>query len=210
MVSKNSIMKNTFSGILLIAAIPFIGAACSSQAHLKVEKQITGGELLFKNVNTSLSNQQKDSIFNSLGFIMVKDDSAIAMKNYFALDTFSLDFPFSTEVYPIDLNKDGKEEIIIFYGNTATSGMTGSSSVLFLPSSDGYYKKYWDFPCYDVDILNDKKTDNYPDLVIGGRGFSYPVWKWTGKEYDVKGKISDTKLKSENKTSLRGFEDQSN
>lgn len=102
---------------------------------------------------------------------------------------------FSAIVLPTDMNKDGIEEIFIAYGNTYTSGMTGSDIVLFIKEWKGSYKKGLGFPGMIPDALS---TSNkaYPDLLIGGPGFEFPVWRWNGKEYDFYKKIKEKDMKT--------------
>jgi len=34
----------------------------------------------------------------------------------------------------------------------------------------------------------------YPDLIIGGPGFEFPIWRWNGKEYAYINKVKDQDL----------------
>lgn len=49
-------------------------------------------------------------------------------------------------VMPTDLNKDGKEDIFINFGNSFTFGNTGSSISLFIPNGGGMYTEQMGFP----------------------------------------------------------------
>ena len=78
--------------------------------------------------------------------------------------------------------------------------MTGSSIVLFILDKNGVYKKNLNFPGMLPDAL---ATSNlgYADLLIGGPGMEFPVWRWNGKDYDYYKEIKDadyTKLKTTN------------
>ena len=153
-----------------------------------------GAALLFKNIKTKLTASQKNKIFDSLGLHISKDSKQ------FILDDESADYPFDALVYPTDLNKDGMEEIFIVFGNSYTSGMTGSSIVLFIADKNGSYKKNLNFPGLLPDALATTNLD-YPDLLIGGPGMQFPVWKWNGKVYDYFREVKDadyTKLKTTN------------
>ncbi|HYJ63438.1 MAG TPA: hypothetical protein VEV62_06825, partial [Parafilimonas sp.] len=140
--------------------------------------------LLFKNTKTKLTALQKNKIADSLGFKMSKDEKQ------FIADDEAADYPFDAIVYPTDLNKDEKEEIFILFGNSYISGMAGSSIVLFIADKNGSYKKNLNFPGMLPDAL---ATINlgYPDLLIGGPGMEFPVWRWNGKAYDYYKEVKD-------------------
>jgi hypothetical protein len=82
----------------------------------------------------------------------------------------------------LDLDEDGTEEVIVDSGNTCVSGMTGTSVWLFVKDATGRYRSNLGFPGM-IDFL---PTSNlgFPDLLIGGPGFCFPVWRWNGQEYD--------------------------
>lgn len=155
--------------------------------------------LLFKNIKTNLTVAEKNQIATKLGFVYSgnKDQP-------FALDKDSKDYPFGVTVYPTDLNKDGKEEIFVLFGNSFTSGATGSSIVLFIKNPAGGYSENLGFPGTAPDVLA-TTSKGYPDLLIGGPGFEFPVWRWNGKTYShfrtVKDKDYD-KLKKANLETL--------
>lgn len=135
-----------------------------------------GAALLFKNTKTKLTNAQKNIIFDSLKFTLSKDEKQ------FILNNESADYPFDAFAYPTDLNKDGKEEIFISFGNSFTSGMAGSSILVFIADKSGTYKMNLGFPGLLPDALTTINA-GYPDLLIGGPGMEFPVWRWNGKEY---------------------------
>ncbi|HEY0580304.1 MAG TPA: hypothetical protein VGC75_06325 [Candidatus Nitrosocosmicus sp.] len=153
-----------------------------------------GAALLFKNIKTKLTALQKNKIADSLEFKLSKDEKQ------FIADDEAADYPFDAIIYPTDLNKDGREEIFIVFGNSYTSGMTGSSIVLFIADKNGSYKKNLNFPGLLPDALATNNS-GYPDLLIGGLGMEFPVWRWNGKEYDYFREVKDadyTKLKTTN------------
>jgi hypothetical protein len=122
-------------------------------------------------------------------------------KKQFILDKGSADYPFDVLVYPTDLNKDGSEEIFMTYGNTYTSGLTGSNVQLFIRDAYGDWHANLGFPGVTPDAL---ATGNagYPDLLIGGPGNMFPVWRWNGKAYDLNRKVSDAQLKNLKSSSI--------
>jgi hypothetical protein len=119
----------------------------------------------------------------------------------FASDKDSKDFPFGAMVYPTDMNKDNKEEVFISFGNTYTSGNTGSSIVLFIKDVKGTYITQLGFPGTVPDVLT-TTNQGYPDLLIGGPGFEYPVWKWNGKAYVFGRNVKDADYEKLKKQSL--------
>ena len=117
------------------------------------------------------------------------------------MDAESADYPFDAFVYPTDLNKDGIEEIFIAFGNTYTSGNTGSSIVVFIADKKAVYRMNLGFPGTLPDAL---ATSNlgYPDLLIGGPGMEFPVWRWNGKAYDYFKSVKDSDYDKLKKTSV--------
>jgi hypothetical protein len=149
---------------------------------------------LFRNVKTTLSPAEKNQVASELGFILSGN-----REEPFAQDKDSKEYPFTVFIYPVDLNKDGKEEVFVSFGNTYTSGMAGSSISLFIKSASGTYVSNLGFPGTIPDVLSTANM-GYPDLLVGGPGFEFPVWRWNGKEYafskKVKNEVYD-KLKKE-------------
>ncbi len=133
--------------------------------------------LLFKDVKCKLPDFEKNQIADSTGFVLSGNK-----EEPFAMDKESLDYPYNAQVTITDMNKDGIEEVFIQFGNSYTSGMTGSSIVLFIKSKQGVYRTNLGFPGVEPEQL---KTGygGYPDLLIGGPGFEFPIWRWNGKEY---------------------------
>jgi hypothetical protein len=144
--------------------------------------------LLFKNVKCKLTTAEKNNIVKQLGFGISKDKKQFTI----AYDEGG-EYPFDAIVYPTDMNKDSKEEIFVSFGNTYTSGMTGQSIVLFIKDATGKYVSQLGFPGTVPDALP-ATANKYPDLVIGGPGFEFPVWRWNGKAYALHRKIKEQDL----------------
>lgn len=159
--------RNVFF-LLVLFIIPVAGF---SQTLNKV------ADLLFKNVKTKLTVAEKNQLATALGFVLSKDK-----EQPFALDADSKEYPFNATVFPVDMNKDGKEEIFVHFGNSYTSGNTGTSIALFIKNSSGVYQNHLGFPGMLPDVLG-TVNQGYPDLLIGGPGFEYPVLRWNGKTY---------------------------
>lgn len=146
-----------------------------------------GAQMLFKSTESKLNNAERNLIFKRLGFVLTGQ-----LDLPFALDKESLDYAFTAGAFVTDMNLDGKEEIFVLYGNSYTSGMTGMSAVLFIKDGMGNYNANLGFQAM-VSIL---PTTNlgYPDLLIGGPGFEFPVWRWNGKQYDLYKKMKSEVL----------------
>jgi hypothetical protein len=134
-------------------------------------------DLLFKNVKTKLTVAEKNQVATALGFVLSNDKV-----QPFAQDADSKDYPFTAIVFPTDMNKDGKEEIFVQFGNSYTSGNTETSISLFIKNTSGVYKNHLGFPGMLPDALS-TVSQGYPDLLIGGPGFEFPVLRWNGKTY---------------------------
>ena len=150
---------------------------------------------LFQNVKSKLNIEEKNFIAKNLGFILSGKKELP-----FALDKDSKDYPFGATVMPTDMNKDGKEEIFITYGNSYTSGNAGSSVVLFIKNSSAVYEMNLGFPGMTPDVLT-TVSKGYPDILVGGPGFEYPVLRWNGKGYDNYKSIKDSEYEKLKKTS---------
>jgi hypothetical protein len=171
---------------------------CCLNAQSQENNLSAGATLLFQNTKTRLTNTEKENIFKQSGFLLSAD------KKQFIADKDAGDFPFAAFVYPTDLNKDGKEEIFILYGNGFTSGHTGSSIVGFIKNSAGVYTQHFGFPGTLPDAITTTAT-GYPDLVIGGPGFEFPVWKWKAGTYAFSRNIKDADLQKTKKESIESI-----
>jgi len=159
-----------------------------------------GAALLFKNVRTQLTSAEKTMIFRKLGFVLSNDQ-----EQPFAQDAESMEYPFPARALPTDMNKDGKEEVFILFGNSFTSGSTGSSVLLLIKDANGKFQNNLGFPGM-LQILP-AANKGYNDLLIGGPGFEFPIWRWNGKEYTLYKTIKDSELQ---KIKMMEVEDVSN
>ena len=123
--------------LLCAFVVPFL---CFAQSTLS-----QGAQLLFSNAASKLSAAEKNEIYKQTGFLLSRD------KKLFIMDKESADFPFGAMVYTTDLNKDGREEVFVQYGNSYTSGHTGSSLLLYIKNSAGKYQSHLGFPGVEPD-----------------------------------------------------------
>ena len=165
-------MKNMFTSLFCILVCNIL---LSAQTTNKLSPVATE---LFKGVKSAATINEKNYIAQKLAFVLSADKA-----QPFAQDKDSKEYPFMATVLPTDLNKDGKEEIFISFGNSYTSGNAESSIVLFIKNTAGVYEMNLGFPGMTPDILT-TINKGYPDLVVGGPGFEFPVFRWNGKMYD--------------------------
>ena len=149
---------------------------------------------LFENIKSTTTVAEKNFVATKLGFILSGNKDMP-----FALDKDSKDYPFAAMVMPTDLNNDKKEEIFILYGNSFTSGNTGSSVALFIKNAAGTYEMNLGFPGTTPDILT-TTNKGYPDILVGGPGFDFPVFRWNGKIYDSFKSVKDSEYEKLKKT----------
>lgn len=166
-----------------------------SKKKMDTVKLTTGASLLFNGVATNLNKQEQNDVFASLGFQCTSDGERFFEKG-------GEDFPFGANIYPTDLNEDGREELFILYGNMYTSGNTGSSILLLLPDINGKYILNLGFPGSLPDVIQPKNATGYPDLLIGIPGRKIPIWGWNGKEYILKKSIAVDEIQKLNVVSV--------
>ena len=82
----------------------------------------------------------------------------------------------------LDLSGDGVEEILVEFGNTCTSGGAGGSLAIFTGRGSGSLQPVLMLPGLLGEVL-ESRTGGWSDLQIGGPGFCFPVWTWSGTEY---------------------------
>ncbi|TWV93342.1 hypothetical protein [Chitinophaga pinensis] len=145
---------------------------------------------------------EQNQIAAKLGFLPSGDKT-----QPFIQDKDSKDFPFGATVYATDMNKDGAEEIFVVFGNTFTSGNAGSSVVLFIKNSAGTYAENLGFPGMAPDVLA-TISQGYPDLLIGGPGMEFPVWRWNGKTYNFYKNVKNADYEKLKKVSLENIRKQ--
>lgn len=154
--------------ILLLAFCASLLSACAKPADPP------GPALLFAGGQGDLNAEERLQIFNSLALTLMPDS-----KGY--IDQVC-GRPADAKVEFRDMNSDGRQEVLVIYGNDCTSGMAGSSAQLFVRDAGGKLQSNLGFPAASADPLP-QMNEGYPDLLIGGPGFCFPVWRWDGKEY---------------------------
>ena len=172
---------NKFTALLMSLLISF---------NLAAQRYLTeGAKLFFQNIKTTLTTSEKNLLFERSGLALSRDKKQFVI----AGDIVFIDHPFAVSVLPTDLNNDGKEELFVVFGNSFTSGNTGSNILLFIKDKSGNYQSNFGFSGTAPLILPTRNL-GYPDLLIGGPGFEIPIWRWSGKEYLFYKKITKKNL----------------
>ena len=163
--------------INLTAALLLFLAACGGGG----EAQSPGAALLFAGGTGGLTPAEQQLILDNSGLVL--DSTGTALVDY------SCGLPVGAAVEFSDWNGDGNQEVLVIAGNTCTSGMAGSSVFLFIKDSTGTYLPSLGFPASSA---TPESTANlgYPDLLIGGPGFCFPVWRWDGTAYQFLKQVS--------------------
>lgn len=81
-----------------------------------------------------------------------------------------------------DLNGDGRKEALVIDDGGSYYGNTGQQFTLLSKQTDGG----WRIVIQEIAIpkfLESHGVDGWPDIELGGPGFSHPVVRWNGKEY---------------------------
>jgi len=141
--------------------------------------------MLFKNMKTKLSVAEKNEIARLSKLLLSKD------KKRFMIEE-DADPNYRVSAYPVDMNKDGKEEIFILE-NSGYFGQAGAQVRLYIKDASGKYQVVLD----DTGIPGILATmaGGYPELQIGGPGFEQPIYRFNGKMYTFYKKIKDGSIK---------------
>jgi hypothetical protein len=182
--------------IISLLLLPVFAANCSMQPVENSKQRdandnvplSAGAKLLFTKKISALSNQQKNDLFKKTSFILTKTKDAFYMDE-------AEDFPFNAQVFPVDLNNDGKEDIFLLWGNTFTSGNAGSSVSLYIQNEKGSFTESLVAEGQLPLIIKDA-TKSYPDLILIAPGVSFPLWGWRNNDYTFIAQISAQKLKT--------------
>jgi hypothetical protein len=154
-----------------------------------------GAALLFRDVKTAASIAEKNMIFQDLNLKLSPD------RKSFVLDEFAV----HTQVFPVDMNKDGQEELFVIQGSSALFGHTGQGFGLYMKDKAGTYRQQPEMGGAGIPIILSVKNLGYPDILIGGPGFEFPVYRWNGRNYAYHRKMKDQSLNSKNSTDIETY-----
>ncbi|MCF1182159.1 hypothetical protein L0E83_01765 [Marichromatium gracile] len=83
-----------------------------------------------------------------------------------------------------DINKDGHIDVLITEGGTFCYGNTGTGFSLVSKESNDRWKLLISSQGIPK-FLDTKGAGDWPDILIGGPGFCFPVVRWDGKKYNL-------------------------
>jgi hypothetical protein len=149
-----------------------------------------GARLLFQQSGSRLTAAEKNTLFRQLGLQVAAD------KKGFRMDGFNV----GARAYPVDLNKDGMEEVFVVMDGLLF-GNTGQGVALFIKNSTGVYVQQEEV-AGGIAVILDRQSGGYPELVIAGPGFEFPLYRWNGKTYTYVRNISDDELQSAQTSSV--------
>lgn len=162
--------------VFATAGAAWLLAGCGQPASAPTEPaDPPGPALLFAAGHGDLNASERGQVFGAMGLAVAPDGRTFV--------DGVCGQPAGASVEFRDMNADGKQEALVIFGNTCTSGHTGSSAVLFIRDAAGNLKANLGFPAASADPLPEK-NQGYPDLLIGGPGFCFGVWRWNGATYD--------------------------
>ena len=81
-----------------------------------------------------------------------------------------------------DLNGDGRDEAILVEQSAICYGMAGEWYAIVSQQPDGGWNRVAE-GIGMVNVLDSKGSGSWPDLLIGGPGFCFPVMRWNGTAY---------------------------
>lgn len=157
-----------------------------------------GINLLFKNATTKLTHEEKNEIYQLLSFRLTTDKQKFVDKS----DNTD-EYSFSAEAWPIDLNGDGVEEIVVNWGNTYTSGNAGSSVTMFIKNGKMYQENFG----FGGDLYQiiPSMSNGFPDLSFGVPGTQIPIWRYNGSQYNHHKSVSEAEYKKLKAVSVESF-----
>ena len=81
-----------------------------------------------------------------------------------------------------DLNGDGRPEDVVSEGSGICYGNTGTHFWLMSKQASGAWKPIYSETAVP-EFLKTKGVGGWPDLLLGGPGFCFPVLRWNGNAY---------------------------
>jgi hypothetical protein len=163
-------LRPRVTSALLLLLIATAGG-CGSSIEVPIDPV---AKILFAEGSGDLSQMQQNEIANFLGLDLSPDSTRLVDQ--------ACGQEVDSAVRFEDLNSDGEPEVIVDYGNTCTSGMAGTSVAVFIRDGEGHYRLNLGFPGLIV-AVRPSTNQGFADLLIGGPGFCFALWRWTGAEY---------------------------
>lgn len=82
-----------------------------------------------------------------------------------------------------DFNGDGRPDAIVTESGGMCYGLTGQASWLMSRQADGSWKEML-VETANIEFLDRRGVDGWPDISLGGPGFCFPVVRWNGTSYE--------------------------
>jgi alpha-tubulin suppressor-like RCC1 family protein len=146
-------------------------------------------EKIFAKVKSRLNNADKNALTNASNFVLAKSNPKLfTLKD----QPIGEEHPFEITAFPIDLNQDGQEEVMLLWGNTYYLGMVGVGSKIFAKNKTGNFESILDTQGF-ANIMQ-SKLSGYPDLFVDvpSPQNKYPVYKWGSKGYQLHQTVTGT------------------
>src|SRR4029077_17880241 len=81
-----------------------------------------------------------------------------------------------------DLNGDGRPDALIQDFGTECYGQTEQAFTLVTKHAAGAWRRFYESQGIP-EFLTTRGAGGWPDIVVGGPGFCFPVIRWTAKDY---------------------------
>ena len=131
-------------------------------------------------VPTKLSTQQTQAVFQAAGFTR-------RGRQWRHCDDPGTAGASAGEVgQVVDLNGDGRPEVVLVEGGSFCYGHTGQAYWLMSQRGDGRWQVLAN-GIGIVEVLPTRGSGGWADLSIGGPGLCFPVLRWNGREYQLQG-----------------------
>lgn len=152
-----------------------LGGVCTLGLALAVTRAVAGG------ADVMLSEADKAAVFKAAGAVQRKGgwviceppaDSGAPASSGATLDTVR------------DLNGDGRPEAVVSDSGTYCYGHAGTGFQLLSKQANGSWKVMTGNNGMP-EFLKTKGKEGWPDILVGGSGFCFPVQRWNGKTYEL-------------------------
>lgn len=92
--------------------------------------------------------------------------------------------PVTPRIDIVDLNGDGKVEVLTLVIDSICYGAAGGQLSLFARTPSGGWKDHFGFPAGGYRLLA-RRRSGYPDIEIDVPGLCAPIWGWSGQGYAI-------------------------
>lgn len=135
--------------------------------------------------STKLSPADEAAAFKAAGF-------KLEGKQWRACDDHSASYTPGAVEEVRDLNGDGRLEALVTEGSTDCYGNTGVAYNLVGQQANGTWKLLTKGVGM-LTFLTTKGVGGWPDIEVGGPGFCFPVMRWNGSQYVLRGHLYEGK-----------------